>query len=40
VFAVPAGFVVMVLVSLMSAGPEPAQRDLVERLRVPGPGER
>jgi cation/acetate symporter len=40
VFAVPAGAVVMVAVSLLTRAPDAAQRALVDRMRVPAPDER
>ncbi|MDO9073244.1 MAG: sodium:solute symporter family protein [Rubrivivax sp.] len=40
VFAVPAGALVMVVVSLLTRPPDAAQRALVDRMRVPGPDER
>ena len=40
VFAVPCGFIVMVVVSLMGAAPTAAQRGVVEHMRLPRPGER
>ena len=39
VFAVPAGLLVMVLVSLCSARPGPAQQLLIDRMRYPAAGE-
>jgi len=40
VFGVPAGLLVMLLVSCLTPGPSAQQLALVDRMRFPGPDER
>jgi Na+(H+)/acetate symporter ActP len=40
VFGVPAGLLVMALVSRFTKPPGPAQVAVIERMRFPAPGER